>query len=92
MLEDNTGTYVLALSGTYQMWKYYNEGKSAAWLAEQYPASLKKVNPSNIKDSSSDTLQVGDLYYDSGLNKFYYVNAVNPNESWPNGSWVPLIQ
>ena len=93
VLQDQTGTYVLALSGTYDMWKkYHNDGISAAELAEQYPDTVKLVNASDIKDSSSEALQAGDLYYDSDQNTFYYVDKVNSNESRPNGSWVPLMQ
>lgn len=92
MLQDETGTYVLALSGTHEMWSKYHGGTSAAELAEQYPESIKMVNTSDIKDSSSETLQVGDIYYDADQNKFYYVDKVSQYESRPNGSWVPLIQ
>ena len=94
VLQDQTGTYVLALSGTYDMWKkYHNDGISAAELAEQYPQSVKKVDPSNIKDSSSvETLKEGDIYHHSGDGKYYYVDKVNKYDQVPNGSWVPLIQ
>ena len=92
VLQDETGTYVLALSGTYEMWSKYHGGTSAAELAEQYPESIKMVNTSDIKDSSSETLQAGDIYYDADQNKFYYVDKVSQYESRPNGSWVPLIQ
>ena len=93
MLEDQTGIYVL-MTGTYEMWKkYHNDGITAEALAEQYPAWVKKVDTSNIKDSSSvETLKEGDIYHHSGDGKYYYVDKVNKYDQVPNGSWVPLIQ
>ena len=93
VLQDQTGTYVLALSGTYGMWSKYTQGTSVAELAVQYPDSVKLVNASDIKDSSSiGTLQAGDLYYHSVDGTYYYVNSVNQYDDIPNGAWVPLIQ
>ena len=75
------------------MWSKYHGGTSAAKLAEQYPKSIKMVNTSDIKDSSSEIVQVGDLYYDSDSNTFYYVSIITSSGSRPDSSsWVPLIQ
>ncbi len=108
VLQDGTGTYVLALSGTWPMWQQYSEGKTAAELAQLYPDTVKPVNASNIKDYSSiNTVTAGDIFYHSGNGNYYYVNTVNQYElkdyidanyfvtapdMKPNGSWVLLIQ
>ena len=90
VIQDETGTCVI-LQGGWYAWLDYSGGKTVAYLISHYSSDAVPVNPSNIKDSSSETVQVGDLYYDSDNNEFRYVNLVN-YESWPNSSWVHLIQ
>ena len=91
VIQDETGTCVI-MSGMWNTWLAYSGGATVAELTSQFGSDAVPVNASNIKDSSSATLQAGDLYYDSGQNTFYYVDKVSLYESRPNGSWVPLLQ
>ncbi len=94
VLQDQTGTCVAVFSGIYTMWEEFHKegGLSVAELAETYPVTFKMVDASNIKDSLSETLQAGDLCYDSNKKTFYYVGSINTNEPRPNDEWVPLLQ
>ena len=91
VIQDDTGTCVI-LQGMEGTWTAYSSGTTVADLARNYISDAVLVNASNIKDSSSETLQAGDICYDSDRNTFYYVKQVNQNEPRPNGSWVPLMQ
>ncbi len=91
VIQDDTGTCVI-LQGKWDAWTAYSNGATVAELTSQYSADAVPLNASEIKDSSSETLQAGDIYYDADQNKFYYVDKVSQYESRPNGSWVPLIQ
>ena len=91
VIQDATGTCVI-MQGLWNAWLDYLGGKTVSYLISHYSSDAVSVNASDIKDSSSETLQAGDLYYDSDQNKFYYVDKVNLYESRPNGSWVPLLQ
>ena len=96
VIQDDTGTCVI-LQGKWDAWTAYANGATVAELVNRFGSDAVSLNASNIKDSSSiGTLQAGDVYYHSGNDTFYYVNAVNPNEIKdgivPNGSWVPLLQ
>ncbi len=92
VIQDETGTCVI-MSGMWATWTAYSGGTKAAALAEQFGTDAVMVNASDVKDSSfTGTLQVGDLYYDSASDTYYYVNLVSQYESWPNSSWVPLLK
>ena len=91
VIQDDTGACVI-MQGKWDARTAYSNGATVAELTSQYSSDAVPVNASDIKDSSSKTLQAGDLYYDSDQNKFYYVDKVNLYESRPNGSWVPLAQ
>lgn len=91
VLQDETGTCVI-LSGMWDTWTDYSGGKKVAALAAQHSADAVLVDASDIKDSSfTGTLETGDIYYDSVSDTFYYVTLVSLYESWPNSSWVPLL-
>ena len=91
VIQDDTGTCVI-MQGMENAWTEYSGGATVAALTSQFSADAVTANSSEIKDSSSETLQAGDIYYDADQNKFYYVDKVSQYESRPNGSWVPLIQ
>ncbi len=92
VIQDETGTCVI-ISGMWNTWNAYSGGAKAAALAEHYGNDAVLVNASDVKDSSfTGTLQVGDLYYDSDTDTYYYVNLVSQYESWPNSSWIPLMK
>ena len=91
VIQDDTGTCVI-LQGKWDAWTAYSKGATVAELTSQFTSDAVPLNASEIKDSSSETLQAGDIYYDADQNKFYYVDKVSQYESRPNGSWVPLIQ
>ncbi|MCR5096115.1 MAG: prepilin-type N-terminal cleavage/methylation domain-containing protein [Erysipelotrichaceae bacterium] len=91
VIQDDTGTCVI-LQGGWYAWLAYSDGATVAELTSQFTSDAVPLNVSEIKDSSSETLQAGDIYYDADQNKFYYVDKVSQYESRPNGSWVPLIQ
>ncbi len=92
VIQDETGTCVI-MSGMWATWTAYSGGTKAAALAAQYGPDAILVNASDVKDPSfTGTLQVGDLYYDPDSDTYYYVNLVSQYESWPNSSWVPLLQ
>ena len=91
VLQDETGTCVI-LSGTWSTWSDYSDGTKVAALAAQHSTDAVLVDASDIKDSSfTGTLETGDIYYDSASDTFYYVTLVSLYESWPNSSWVPLL-
>jgi prepilin-type N-terminal cleavage/methylation domain-containing protein len=91
VIQDETGTCIIT-TFLWPVWTSYSAGTKAAQLAELYPSLVTMVDPSNIKDSSTETLNAGDLYYVSETNAFYYVTGVNQYESRPNGGWIPLLQ
>ena len=91
VIQDETGTCILT-KGMWNTWNAYSNGATVAELIAQYGDDAKPVNISNIKDSSSETIQPGDIYYDSNSDTFYYVDKVSLYESRPNGSWLPLAQ
>ena len=91
VIQDETGACVI-MSGMWATWQAYSGGTKAAALAADYPDDAKLVDASNIKDSSSETLTEGDVYYDSGSDMYYYVNLVSLYESRPNSSWIPLLK
>ena len=84
------------MSGMWGTWNAYSTGATVAQLialSNSQPDSLDAVgvDPSNIKDSSSETVQAGDLYYDSASDTYYYVTIINYEPS-PSSAWLPLIQ
>ncbi len=91
VIQDATGTCVI-LQGMENAWTAYSGGATVAELTSRFSSDAVSVNASSIKDTSSESLQAGDIYYDSDQNQFYYVDKVNTYESRPNGSWVPLLQ
>lgn len=92
VIQDDTGTCVI-MQEMWSTWDAYSKGATVAELISQYPTDAVPINnPSDIKDSSSATLEVGDIYYDSADNTYYYVNLIDLSGNLPNGSWVPLIQ
>ena len=91
VIQDDTGTCVI-MSGMWDAWTAYSNGATVAELTGMYGSDAVSVDTSNIKDSSSETLQVGDIYFDSESNTFYYVNLVSVYESRPNSSWITLMQ
>ncbi|MBQ3329346.1 MAG: prepilin-type N-terminal cleavage/methylation domain-containing protein [Eggerthellaceae bacterium] len=91
VIQDATGTCVI-LQGVENAWTAYSSGATVAQLTSQFSSDAVSVNASNIKDSSSKTLQAGDICFDSDKNQFYYVDKVSLYEPRPNGSWVPLLQ
>lgn len=91
VIQDDTGTCVI-MQGMENAWNSYSNGATVAQLTSLYSSDTVLVNTSDIKDSSSDTVQVGDLYYDSNNNKFYCVTIISSGESFPNSGWLPLSQ
>ncbi len=93
VIQDATGTCVI-LQGMENAWTAYSGGATVAQLVSNslFSSDVIWVNASDIKDSSSETLQAGDIYYNSDNNTFYYVDKVSLYESRPNTSWVPLLQ
>ena len=91
VIQDETGTCVI-MSGMWNTWLAYSGGATVAELTSRFSSDAVSVDASNIKDSSSETLQAGDIYYDSDQKTYYYVDKVSLYESRPNGSWVPLVQ
>ena len=91
VIQDDTGTCVI-MSGMWNTWNAYINGATVAELTSNYSSDALPVNSSKIKDSSSETLEAGDIYYDSDKKTFYYVDKVNKYETRPNGSWAPIIQ
>jgi len=91
VIQDATGTCVI-LQGMEYAWTAYSSGASVAELTSRFSSDDVSVNASSIKDSSSETLQAGDICFDSDKNQFYYVDKVSLYEPRPNGSWVPLLQ
>ena len=91
VIRDETGTCVI-MQGMWDTWTAYIGGATVAELTSRFTTDAVAVNASNIKDSSSETLEAGDLYYDSDHSFFYYVDKVSLYESRPNSSWVLLKQ
>ena len=60
MIQDETGTCVI-LQGKWDAWTAYSNGATVAELTSQYSSDAVPVNASDIKDSSSETLQAGDI-------------------------------
>ena len=92
VIQDETGTCVI-LQGMENAWKAYKSGTKVVDLVNQFGSDTVHVDPSDIKDSSfTGAIKIGDLYYDSKENIYYYVFSVSLYEAWPQGSWVALSQ
>lgn len=90
VLKDDDGTWVIVSGGTWSMRNNFDKGQSASEAFSG--ANIKKVNPSDVKDSSyTGTLTVGDIYYDSDSETYYYVSYVG-SEKPPATGWVQLLQ
>ena len=92
VIQDETGTCVI-LQGMNDTWLAYTGGAKVAGLVESFKSDAVPVNPNDIKDSSfTGTFKVGDLYYDSKTDLYYYVTGFNLGEELPLSAWVPLLQ
>ena len=90
VIQDDTGTCVI-LSGRWVEWNDYKNGVSVADLASRYSEYIVPV-ASDVKDSMSETLEPGDVCYDSSTKKYYYVDKIDLSGVRPNDSWIELRQ